>query len=581
MAIKKDKVDVLTVGVGWTGGVIAAELSKSGYKVVGLEKGEDRSTKDFQKIHDEYRYGVRYGLMQDLSKETVTFRNSREEQALPMRKLGSFLLGEGVGGAGVHWNGVTWRFWPYDFEIKSQTEEKYGADKVDKDITIQDWGITYDELEPYYDKFEKTLGISGEEDPLGAPRSDKYPTPPMKTTPILERFKKACSNLDYNPFHQPSGNLSEVYENPDGETINACEYCGFCERFGCEYGAKSTPVVTVLPTAEKTGNFELRTESNVIEILHDGNKATGVKYVDTKSGEEFIQEADVVVLTSYVMNNCRLLLNAGIGEPYDPETQTGVIGKNYCYQIMGGATGFFNDEKFNTFMGAGALGAVINDFNGDNFDHTDLNFIHGASISIGQTGRRPINNNPVPSDTPGWGKEFKENSLKYFNRSLSVGAQGASMPHKNNYLSLDPTYKDENGNSLLRMTYDFTDQDRNLHEYTSEKAVKIMKEMGADSVDKAEMSEHYDIVPYQSTHNTGGVIMGDDPETSAVNNYLQLWDMDNIFVVGASAFAHNSGFNPTGTVGALSYRAAEGIEKYLEEGGQLAEAKTTKKNQYT
>src|SRR5690625_6569498 len=88
MAIKKDKVDVLTVGVGWTGGVIAAELSKSGYKVVGLEKGEDRSTKDFQKIHDEYRYGVRYGLMQDLSKETVTFRNSREEQALPMRKLG-------------------------------------------------------------------------------------------------------------------------------------------------------------------------------------------------------------------------------------------------------------------------------------------------------------------------------------------------------------------------------------------------------------------------------------------------------------------------------------------------------------
>src|SRR5690625_1013460 len=142
--------------------------------------------------------------MQDLSKETVTFRNSREEQALPMRKLGSFLLGEGVGGAGVHWNGVTWRFWPYDFEIKSQTEEKYGADKVDKDITIQDWGITYDELEPYYDKFEKTLGISGEEDPLGAPRSDKYPTPPMKTTPILERFKKACSNLDYNPFHQPS-----------------------------------------------------------------------------------------------------------------------------------------------------------------------------------------------------------------------------------------------------------------------------------------------------------------------------------------------------------------------------------------
>src|SRR5699024_11936854 len=107
--------------------------------------------------------------------------------------------------------------------------------------------------------------------------------------------------------------------------------------------------------------------------------------------------------------------------------------------------GFFNDEKFNTVMGAGALGAVINDCSGDNFDHTDLNFIHGASSSIAQTGRRPINNNPVPSDTPGWGKELKQNSLKYFNRSLSVGAKVASMLQKNNYLILDATYKYENG----------------------------------------------------------------------------------------------------------------------------------------
>src|SRR5690625_3719244 len=475
MAIKKDKVDVLTVGVGWTGGVIAAELSKSGYKVVGLEKGEDRSTKDFQKIHDEYRYGVRYGLMQDLSKETVTFRNSREEQALPMRKLGSFLLGEGVGGAGVHWNGVTWRFWPYDFEIKSQTEEKYGADKVDKDITIQDWGITYDELEPYYDKFEKTLGISGEEDPLGAPRSDKYPTPPMKTTPILERFKKACSNLDYNPFQMPSANLSEKYENPDGQTINACQYCGYCERFGCEYGAKTSPNITVIPTAQKTGDFELRTDSNVVEILHEDGKATGVRYVDVKTGEEFDQPADVVILTSYVLNNTRLLLESELGKPYDPETKEGVIGKNYCYQITPGATGFFEEEKFNTFMGAGALGATVDDFNGDNFDHKDLDFIHGGSLSITQTGRRPIESNPVPKDTPSWGKDFKAKSLQYFNRSLSVGAQGASMPHRNNYLSLDDNYKDAYGNPLLRLTYDFTEQDRNLHQYISEKAADILK----------------------------------------------------------------------------------------------------------
>jgi len=572
-----DKVPVVVVGVGWGGGIIAAELTKAGIKVVGLERGQERSTSDFQHVHDEYRYAIRNGLMQDASKETVTARNSLDERALPIRQWGSFLPGEGVGGAGVHWNGHTWRFLPYDFEIKTMTDKKYGANKLSSDYTLQDWGITYDELEPYFTKFEETAGISGEDFHFGPPRSKPYPTPPMKSTPILDLFKKAASNLKLHPFMLPSANLSESYTNPDGQTINACQYCGFCERFGCEYGAKSTPNVSVLPTAMETGNFELRTNSNVLEILHDGSgKANGVRYVDTLSGEEFEQPADVVVVTSYVMNNTRLLLQSKLGRPYNPETGEGVIGKNYCYQILGGATGYFENEKFNTYMGAGALGATVDDFNGDNFDHSDLDFIHGGSLSLTQPGRRPIANNPVPSGTPSWGVEFKQKSLHYFNRSLSVGAQGASMPHKNNYMDLDPEYKDSYGSPLLRMTYDFTDQDRAMYKYLSDRAAEILEEMGADTVEKRTISDHWDVVPYQTTHNTGGVIMGANPETSAVNNYLQMWDADNVFVVGASAFAHNGGYNPTGTVGALAYRAAEGIQKFIENGGQLVKAESKK-----
>jgi gluconate 2-dehydrogenase alpha chain len=572
MAKELDKVQVVTVGVGWTGGIIAAELAKQGVQVVGLERGQDRTTDDFQMVHDEYRYAFRYELMQDTSRETISFRNNVDERALPMRQLGSFLPGEGVGGAGVHWNGQTWRFLPYDLQIKSMTDEKYGENKLGSEYTIQDWGITYDELEPYFDQFEKTTGISGEENPLGAPRSNPYPTPPMKSTPILDLFKNAATNLGLHPIQCPSANLSEKFENPDGQTINACEYCGFCERFGCEYGAKSTPNITVIPTALETGNFELRTGADVVEVIHENGRATGVRYIDLQSGEEFIQPADVVVLTSYTLNNTRLLLQSSLGKPYDPETETGVIGKNYCYQIMAGATGFFENEKFNTFMGAGALAASVDDYNGDNFDHSKLDFIHGGVLSISQTGRRPIANNSVPRDTPRWGAEFKNKSLHYFHRSLSIGAQGASMPHRNNYLDLDPAYTDAHGNPLLRLTYDFTEQDRQLHAYLSDRAAEILEEMGADIVEKRTLSDHYDIVPYQSTHNTGGAIMGDDPETSAVNNYLQMWDHDNVFVVGASAFAHNGGYNPTGTVGALAYRAAEGISKFMEEDGQLVGA---------
>lgn len=558
------KTEVVIVGVGWAGGIIASELTKEGVEVVGLERGVERKTEDFFMVHDELRYAHRYDLMQDVTKETITFRNDPEQRALPMRQLGSFLMGEGVGGAGIHWNGQTFRFDPYDFEIKTKTEERYGKDKAGE-IELQDWGITYDELEPYFDKFDQMAGISGEEGHFGGKRSNPYPNPPMKTTPMLNMFKDATKQMGYHPFMMPSANMSQEYENPDGQKMSICQYCAFCERFGCEYGAKADPIVTVLPVAEKTGNFDLRTQCNVTEIVYDGEKATGVRYINTQTGETFEQPADIVVLTSYVLNNVRLLLHSNIGKPYDPESGEGVIGKNYCYQIFGGASGFFEEQKFNVAMGAGALGAYIDDFNADNFDHEDKDFLHGGSISITQTGARPISSNPVPPGTPSWGSEFKKQSLKYYNRTLSVSGQGASLPHKNNYLDLDPTYKDAYGSPLLRMTYNFTEQDRNLADFLQEQAANILQEMGADIVSEPNRLGDYSIVPYQSTHNTGGVIMGDNPDNSAINSYQQMWDAENLFVTGASSFVHNSGYNPTGTVGALAYRAADGILKYKKE----------------
>ncbi len=569
MATTLPSVDVVTVGVGWTGGIVAAECSKAGLKVVGLERGQKRGTEDFMSIHDEYRYAIRYDLMQNLSKETISFRNNRNMKALPMRQLGSFLLGEGLGGSGTHWNGMTYRFLPYDFQIKTLTDKRYGPNKLGPDYLIQDWALTYDELEPYFDKFEKTAGISGDgKNPFSGKRSSPYPTGPMKMTPMLEQFEKATKKLKLSPYMVPSANVSEVYKNPDGETINACQYCGFCERFGCEYGAKSSAEVTVVPTALRTGNFDLRYNSNVVEILKQGNKVTGVRYIDTISGEEFIQPANVVVLTSYVFNNAKLLMVSNIGERYDPATGKGTLGRNYCYQILPGAAGFF-DEQFNTFMGAGSLGVSVDDYNGDNFDHSDLDFIHGGNIALTQTGARPIGSNPTPPDTPTWGPEFKKQSIHYYTRSFGIGAQGASMPHKENYLSLDSTYKDAYGLPLIQLTYNFTDQDRALHKFISARAADIMKEMGAKTVvPNAEITD-YNIVPYQTTHNTGGTVMSVKPEDGVVNNYLQHWGVENLFAVSAGNFAHNSGYNPTGTLGALAYRCAEGVVKYSKSGGSL------------
>ncbi len=566
------KVDVLTVGAGWTGGIVAAECTKAGLNVLSLERGEMKTVDNFSQIHDEWRYGINYGLMQDTSKETVTFRHNASQRALPMRKMGSFLLGDNVGGSGNHWNGWTFRFLPYDFEIKTKSNARYG-NKLGKDYTLEDWGITYAEMEPYYDKFEKTAGVSGEPNPLekelGVFRSSPYPQPPMLNTPLLKKFESTAKKLGMHPYRLPSSDSSGSYENPDGQTLAPCQYCSFCERFACEFSAKAMPINTVIPTAMATGKYQIRTRAQVVEILKQGDKVTGVRFIDTKTMKEYIQPADIVVLTSYMFNNAKLLMVSKIGTQYDPKTGKGSLGRNYCYQMNSATLAFF-DEQYNTFAGAGALGTTFDDFQGDNFDHSKEDFLHGAMIAVMQMGSRPIQTAPVPKGTPSWGAEFKKAMNHSFTRVMSVYAQGASLPFAGNYLDLDPTYKDAFGMPLLRLTYNFTDQDRALQKFFVDKTEWVAKNIdGVKNVSKGAYIKDYSIIPYQSTHNTGGTTMGSNPSTSVVNNYLQHWDADNLFVVGAGNFQNNSGYNPTDTAGALAYRCSEGIIKYSKSGKSL------------
>ncbi|WP_153731485.1 GMC family oxidoreductase [Sporosarcina obsidiansis] len=579
MAKKLEKVDVVVVGSGWAGGIVSAELAKAGHKVVTLERGKKVDRADYIGVKDELRYTNRYEMMQNLAPETITSRVSIDDIALPVRTRKEMMAGTDLGGGSVHWAGATYRWRAYDFEIRSKTIERYGKNKIPEGMTIQDWGITYDEMEPYYDRWEKTAGISGEPDPLGDKRSNDYPNPPMKESPAVRLFKDTTKKMGYHPYQVPSGNLSQAYTNPDGESLNACMFCSFCTQYGCDFSAKSDPLATVIPTALKN-NCEIRTNSLVRRVLHSGGKATGVMYTDTLTGEEFEQPADVVVLAAFSFTNNRLLMLSKIGQQYDPKTRKGTIGRNFNGQMnitFQGARGFFKDKKFNLYMGAGALGGTMSDFAGDNFDHTDLDFINGGGIEFRQYGHGAIATNNVPDDTPSWGPEFKKNSVFYTNRYLRVWYTPAIMSWWHNYMDLDPTYKDEFGDPLLRITNKYTDQDRNIAKFGVEKCTEIMKEMGADIVNPDSLPDEFDHI-YDGGHYAGGVIMGADPATSAVNNYLQMWEMENLFVVGGSAFPQFAGHHPTATIGALGYRAAEGVEKYLKSGGPLVVSKQASLN---
>jgi gluconate 2-dehydrogenase alpha chain len=587
---KRAKADVVIVGLGWSGSLMAEELTRAGLHVVAVERGKWRDTStDFAPSvdMDELRWDRRRGMMQPQAVETVTFRNNPAQKALPMREWNCFQFGWNVGGAGTHWAGMTWRFNPWDFEVKSKVAHRYGARETTEGLQLQDWGLTYNDLEPFYDRFEKIAGTSGKAGHLAdqkikggnvfeGPRSSEYPTPALKDSRWMAMFRKTTTDMGYNPFTIPAGNVSTPYTNALGVRMGPCTYCGYCEMFGCGNWSKSSPQACILPALATRDNFEVISESEVLRVnlAADGKTATGVTMIDA-NGNIWEQPADIVVISAYQIDNVRLLLLSGIGKPYDHTTGEGTIGRGYAYQTISGANLFFENERFNPFIGAGALGVQIDDWNADNFDHAGLGFIGGAGIMGFSTGGRPIGMaDSVPAGTPRWGSTWKRAYRDSYQNAATIFNQGTSFAHRDVFVDLDPTYKDRHGQPLLRVTFDYNENDRRMARFTMDKAAEIGRKVGAKHIETFNSAAGAN-TPYdqRSTHTTGGAIIGDDPRTSALNRYNQSWDVHNVFVMGASSFPNNGGYNPTATVGALTLHSAKAIiEHYIHDRKPLVKA---------
>ena len=585
--------DAAIIGLGWTGSILAHELCDAGLDVVAVERGPWRDTPtDFPPNYDqdELRYRIRHELFLRPAQMTFTFRNNMSQTALPIRSWGAFMPPNGVGGGGVHWNAETWRFLPSDFVLRTHLTQRYGAQFIPQDCTIQDWGITYDELEPYYDQFEYLCGTSGTAgnlkgqiqdggNPFEGPRSRPYPTPAQPQPFSYELFAKAARELGYKPFTQPSGNLSQAYTNPLGVRLGPCTYCGFCEWFGCGNYSKASPQTTILPALLHKPNFKAYDNSEVTFINLDGSgkRATGVTFIDT-AGNEWEQPADLVILAAYTIFNVQLLLLSKIGRPYDPVSNQGVIGRNYTHQTISSVNGFFDKDKyaFNPFIASGSIGMCIDEFNGDNFDHGPLGFIGGGYMGQVQTNGRPIQMaEVVPEGVPAWGMKWKQFYRDNYQSTVSpgTGVHGSFYSYRDIYLDLDPTYKDRFGRPLVRITMDFHENELKMNAYLTDKFAQIIKQMGAREIAAKPRKGPYDITQYQTTHLCGGAIMGTDPKMSAMNKFCQSWDVPNLFVTGASNYPQNAGYNPTGTLGALAFWTAQAIrEIYLKNPGPLVHA---------
>ncbi|WP_314410065.1 GMC family oxidoreductase, partial [Pseudomonas kuykendallii] len=380
MAKKLPATDVAVVGLGWAGSIIAKELADEGLRVVGFERGAWRDTaSDFNvaSAADELRYPQRQELMLQTRQNTCTMRNNPSQTALPMRTWGSFHPGNGTGGAGNHWAGITFRFQPEEFRLRSHLVERYGEQAIEG-LSLQDWGTTWEEMEPHYDAFERVAGVSGRAgniagkiveggNPFEGARTRDYPNPPTQQTFAPTLFAEAARNMGYKPFPVPSALASQGYTNQYGVTMGPCTFCGFCTNYGCANYSKASAIVNVLPALVRMPNFTARTHCEVLEVTKDstGKRATGIIYVD-ENGEKWEQPADIVVVAAFTFENVRLMLLSGIGEPYDPLTNHGTTGRNYAYQTANDVKLFFDDKNFNPFIGGGAIGMGIDEFNNDN-----------------------------------------------------------------------------------------------------------------------------------------------------------------------------------------------------------------------
>src|SRR3984885_6073092 len=243
-----EKTDVVIVGMGAVGGVMAAELSKAGMKVIGLERGPRLKTADF--TLDELRYFQRKDLRPSPKTQPVTWRPN---QNTPAFRLPQMDYGNQAGGGTVHYGAVSWRLHEDDFRARSHTIERYGVSAIPQDSSIADWPLSYAELEPFYDRTEYDLGVSGKAgnlqgrkidggNPFEAPRQRDYPLPPLLKDQPSVLFEAGAKKLGYHPFSTPHAILSEAYKGRP-----ACTYCTYCQAFGCYIGAKSSILVSKLP----------------------------------------------------------------------------------------------------------------------------------------------------------------------------------------------------------------------------------------------------------------------------------------------------------------------------------------------
>lgn len=559
MATRLPGTDVVIVGLGAAGGVAALPLANAGLDIVGIEAGSRLTKRDF--APDEIRNNVRDWpfAVRKCATEVPTTRRTRAETAV---QRGGHPMMNGVGGTTLHYWAQSWRLNPWDFKVASETTRRYGASRIPSGSTVEDWPFGYEELEPFYDRIEHEIGVSGQAgnvrgqknprgNPFEGPRDRDYPMPALRWTGFLDRMADSARTLGWQPFPGPAAINSEAYQGRSG-----CMYHGHCNKGGCHVDAKNSPAVTTIPRAEATGRLKVVTHATVTKIETDNQgKITGVTYVQDR--EEFFQPARFVFVSTYTYENVRLLLlSKSKAFPIGLSNNHAQVGKHYLSHHQGaGVTALFPYD-LHAWYGLPAQGVAVDEFADDNFDHGGLDFIGGGNMWV-YSDRRPISAASMGTfgRAPNWGSAWKSFVRENADRTNSAYIQKTTLPYADNYLDLDPVVTDPLGFPVIRITAEYKDNEIGLADYLQEKMERWYREAGAIEIVRSGLGGQMGV----TTHAYGGTRMGDDPETNVVNRYGLSHEVPNLGVLGASVMGTSGARNPTLTAQALAWRTAEHV----------------------
>ncbi|MDP8983931.1 MAG: GMC family oxidoreductase [Pseudomonadota bacterium] len=537
-----ETVDFAVVGSGAAGGVIARELAQAGFSVLVFEQGPRLSPADFE--HDELKYWLLSGITSGPESSPQTFRKTVAETAKLPRGPNPLMYARLVGGSSNHYTANFWRFHEIDFHERSI----YGGIPG---TAFADWPISYQELEPYYTKVEWEIGVSGlaYASPFDPPRSKPYPMPPMPVKSSGVLMERGARKLGLHPFPAPLAIASQPFRGRP-----ACVHCGFCMGFGCEARAKSSTLFTMIPEAEATGLCEVRSSSYVYEVAtNPAGRTTGVHYFDAEKRTHF-QKARAVVLSANGAETARLLLNStGNRFPQGLANSSGMVGKHLMFNQGAGVHAVFEHE-INDYKSV-QVTRILHDF----YDADPKRGFYGG-------GGIDARINPQPAlwamasggDLPRWGADFKSR-LEAFPRSTMSTGHSTSLPVETNSVSLDPTAKDAWGIPAIRVTYKDHPDDLAMAKFLQDRSYEIMQAAGAQKLWREDVQENSG-----GAHLLGTCRMGNDPATSVIDKYHRTHDVPNLFLCDGSSFVTSGRGQPTMTIQALAFRAAEHIGQFAK-----------------